>query len=158
MSHQLQLKVALDAFGILKTIFTIDILFVQFCRLVTFLVIRLFLCLFQKKLMQSNVVLHVVMLTIHLCIKAGTNSQEKMEIDKIWSCFIFMGNRISTISISPIVFWQSLAAVLACLWHSGKHTHPILSRKLLSFKWDHSHPDLACRLGVVAKLSSFGSP
>ena len=117
-----------------------------------------FLCLFQKKLMQSNVVLHVVMLTIHLCIKAGTNSQEKMEIDKIWSCFIFMGNRISTISISPIFFWQSLAAVLACLWHSGKHTHPILSRKLLSFKWDHSHPDLACRLGVVAKLSSFGSP
>ena len=112
----------------------------------------------KKKLMQSNVVLHVVMLTIHLCIKAGTNSQEKMEIDKIWSCFIFMGNRISTISISPIFFWQSLAAVLACLWHSGKHTHPILSRKLLSFKWDHSHPDLACRLGVVAKLSGLGSP
>ena len=66
-----------------------------------------FLCLFQKKLMQSNVVLHVVMLTIHLCIKAGTNSQEKMEIDKIWSCFIFMGNRISTISISPIFFGKT---------------------------------------------------
>ena len=83
MSHQLQLKVALDAFGILKTIFTIDIPFVQFCRLVTFLVIRLFYAFSKKKLMQSNVVLHVVMLTIHLCIKAGTNSQEKMEIDKI---------------------------------------------------------------------------
>ena len=62
----------------------------------------------KKKLMQSNVVLHVVMLTIHLCIKAGTNSQEKMEIDKIWLCFIFMGNRISTISISPIFFLAKL--------------------------------------------------